>query len=314
MVEVLSEPGRGATFIVTLPIQQQDFAVGEEDASVYRMVEDAEEPVVETQSGRETASAAAEKKMRKPCMLVVEDDRDMREFIASRFREGYEVLTAEHGAEALRLLGKHQVNFIVSDWMMPEMDGAELCRRVRLNPLTSHIPFIMLTAKTDNDSKTEGMNCGADAYIEKPFSIKYLEACVRNLQEMRRLLQSKYSDTPLEPITEMATTPVDEDFLEKLNRLIEENVDNEKLNVVFLAEQVGMSRSSLFAKIKGLTDKTPNEMIQLVKLKKAAQLLTSGKYRVNEVGYMVGYSSASYFAKCFAKQFGVTPTEFVENM
>ena len=181
---------------------------------------------------------------------------------------------------------------------------------MRADKNTSHIPFVMLTAKTDNDSKTEGMNCGADAYIEKPFSMKYLEACIRNMIEMRRRLQQKFSSVPLEPITEIASTEVDNDFLVKMNRLIEDNLDNQDMSVAFIAEKLSISRSTLFSKIKVLADVTPNEMIQLVRLKKAARLLKENKYRVNEVCYMVGFSSPSYFAKCFQKQFGVKPGEF----
>ena len=197
--------------------------------------------------------------------------------------------------------------------MMPEMDGAEFCRRVRQDAAFSHIPFVMLTAKTDDSSKTEGMNCGADAYIEKPFSMKYLEACIRNLLEMRRLLQTKYSHMPMEPITEVASNDTDNEFLVRMNELIEENITNPCLSVVFLAEQMSISRSTLFAKIKALVDVTPNEMIQLVKLKKAAALLKSGKYRISEVCYMTGFSSPSYFSKCFQKQFGMKPGEFMEQ-
>lgn len=171
----------------------------------------------------------------------------------------------------------------------------------------------MLTAKTDDSCKTEGMNCGADAYIEKPFSMKYLEACIRNLLEMRRLLQTKYSHMPMEPITEVASNEMDNEFLVRMNELIEENITNPCLSVVFLAEQMSISRSTLFAKIKALVDVTPNEMIQLVKLKKAAALLKSGKYRISEVCYMTGFSSPSYFSKCFQKQFGMKPGEFMEQ-
>jgi AraC-like DNA-binding protein len=168
----------------------------------------------------------------------------------------------------------------------------------------------MLTAKTDDESKAEGMNCGADAYIEKPFSVKYLNACIGNLINMRKLLMKKFSDTPSESITRMARTPLDNDFLLRMNRLIEKNIDNADLSVNFIAEQMNISRSSLFAKIKSLADVTPNEMIQVVRLRRAARLLKEGKYRVSEVCFMVGFNSPSYFSKCFQKQFGVKPTDY----
>ncbi|MCI1246987.1 MAG: helix-turn-helix domain-containing protein, partial [Prevotella sp.] len=222
----------------------------------------------------------------------------------------YIVYTASNGIEGINVLLHHTVTLIVSDWMMPEMDGVAFCRHVRADQNTSHIPFIMLTAKTDDESKTESMNCGADAYIEKPFSVKYLNACIGNLISMRKLLMKKFSDTPTEPITHIARTPLDNDFLLRMNRLIEDNIDNADLSVNFIAEKMNISRSSLFAKIKSLADVTPNEMIQIVRLRRAAQLLKGDNYRINEVCFMVGFSSPSYFAKCFQKQFGVKPTDY----
>ena len=245
-------------------------------------------------------------------MLIVEDSEDMRDFLVNNFREQYEVVTAGDGIEALDQLEKHGINIIISDWMMPRMDGAELCRRVRSNQLTSHIPFVMLTAKTDDDSKVEGMDVGADTYIEKPFSVQYLEACIRNILEIRRRLIEKFSTQPLEPVTEIASNPTDNEFLIKMNKLIEDNFSNSELNVNFLAEQLNISRSGLFAKIKTLADITPNEMIQVVRLKRAAQLLKENKYSVSEIGYMVGFSNPSYFSKCFQKQFGIRPVDYAK--
>ena len=246
-------------------------------------------------------------------MLIVDDNEDMVSFLSNHFRDKYKVITAGDGIEALDFLNKHEVNIIISDWMMPRMDGAEFCRLVRSNPLTSHIPFVMLTAKTDDDSKVEGMDVGADAYIEKPFSVQYLEACIRNMLDMRRRLIEKFSTQPLEPLTEIANNPTDNEFLIKMNKVIEENFSNPDLNINFLADKLNISRSGLFAKIKTLADITPNEMIQLVRLKRAAQLLREKRNTVSEVGYMVGFSNPSYFSKCFQKQFGVRPTDYVKQ-
>ena len=245
-------------------------------------------------------------------LLIVDDSKDMVDFLCDTFSDGYQVLTAGDGIEALDLLKRHEVDLIISDWMMPRMDGAAFCRSVRRDPLTSHIPFVMLTAKTDNDSKVEGMDVGADTYIEKPFSVEYLNACIRNILQIRRRLIEKFSTQPLEPVTEIAQNPTDNDFLEKMNRLIEDNFANSELSVNFLAEQLHISRSGLFAKIKTLADVTPNEMIQLVRLKRAAQLLRDNKYTVSEIAYMVGFSSPSYFSKCFFKQFGIRPADYMK--
>jgi YesN/AraC family two-component response regulator len=237
----------------------------------------------------------------------------MVDFLASHFQQHYTVLTASDGIEALDLVAKHEVAVIVSDWMMPRMDGADFCRQIRRNPLTSHIPFLMLTAKTDNKSKIEGMNIGADIYVEKPFSLEYLEACIANILNMRRLLMQKVSTQPWEDLSQIATNPVDYEFLKKMNQIIEDNVANADLSVNFLADQLNISRSGLFAKIKSLTDVTPNEMIQVVRLKRAARLLLENNYLVSEVGYMVGFSSPSYFTKCFQKQFGMKPGDYIKK-
>lgn len=168
----------------------------------------------------------------------------------------------------------------------------------------------MLTAKTDDASKTESMNCGADAYIEKPFSMEYLTACIRNTLDMRHRLFQMFSTTPEATVSEMEASPVDSELLQQMTKLIEDHIDSKELNVNFLADQLNISRSGLFAKVKAITDVTPNELIQVIRLKHAAQLLREGKYRVNEVSYMVGFSSPSYFSKCFTKQFGKKPGEF----
>lgn len=305
-VSVASTPGQGSTFTVTLPISQPDDVIGEEPQPLAA-VADAPAPAPADTTSLPTPPPPSDDQ---PTVLIVEDDEDMRHFLAATFAHTYQVLTAEDGQAALELLTNHQVTLIVSDWMMPRMDGAEFCRRVRANRETSHIAFIMLTAKTDNESKTESMHCGADAYIEKPFSTKYLEACIGNLIEMRRRLMRKFANTPSEPISHMAKTPVDNDFLNRVNALIEENMANPGLCVPFLAERLNISRSGLFAKIKSLTDATPNELIQVVRLRRAAQLLGENRYRVNEVCFMVGFNSASYFSKCFQKQFGMKPADW----
>ena len=308
-ISVKSEVGHGATFTVVLPVVQEE---SQQDWQEPRSTEaPAEQSPVTPDSpnpdGSPTSAAPSD------LLLIVDDSDDMLSFLSAHFSKDYRVLTAHDGIEALDLLTHHEVNIIISDWMMPRMDGGELCRRVRKNAHTSHIPFVMLTAKTDDGAKTEGMNVGADAYIEKPFSVTYVTACIQNILQMRRLLMQKFSTQPWEQMAEMASNPTDNEFLTKMNTLIEENVANTSLSVNFLAEQLNISRSGLFAKLKSLADVTPNEMIQVVRLKRAAQLLLEGKYLVSEVGYMVGFSSPSYFTKCFQKQFGVKPTDFVKK-
>ena len=243
-------------------------------------------------------------------MLIVDDDPDMLTFISSNFNKSYNLFTAQNGVEALEILHKKTVSLIVSDWMMPEMDGAELCRKIRSDYTLSHIPFIMLTAKTDNDSKAESMDCGADAYIEKPFSVGYLQACIANLINSREKLRQAFAQSPFVAANTMALTKADEEFMKKLNEIIQNNLHNPDFSMDDIVDSLNMSRSNFYRKIKGVLDLSPNEYLRLERLKRAAQLLKEGNGRVNEICYMVGFNSPSYFSKCFQKQFGVLPKEF----
>lgn len=301
-IKLESEPGKGSIFTVILPIRHKDtlvisknkeFADSGEDFELSRStnIDDSENP-------------------KNPVLLIVDDNPEMVDFISSHYETRYDVLVASNGKEALEKMKTSQVSLIISDWMMPEMDGEEFLKKVRKDENYSHIPFVMLTAKTDNVSKISTMKSGADAYVEKPFSIGYLDARIENLLEMRELLRKKYSRSPLEPITTIAQTQVDNELLTKLQRLIEENFSNPNLSVDFLADRLAISRSGLYSKIRALADVTPNELIQITRLKKAAELLAENKYRINEICYMVGFNSSSYFSRCFHKQFGMNPGEF----
>lgn len=301
-IEVESEVGKGSSFSVTLPIEQVGVATQAGDANVLN-------PVIPEDILLESLPVAASKY--KPVMLIVDDNEEMLNFLSSSFSNQYTILTAEDGVSALEKLKENEVTLIVSDWMMPRMDGVEFCKALRSDQAISHIPFILLTAKTDINSKIEGMDCGADAYIEKPFSVQYLEACIKNLLDLRNLLRQKFSKMPMVPLNSIASNTVDNKFLTHINEIIEANFSNSELSVDFLAEQLCISRSGLFAKIKTLANITPNELIQIVRLKKAATLLLENKYRINEICYMVGFNNPSYFAKCFQKQFGIKPGEFV---
>lgn len=303
-IEVESEVNKGSSFIVTLPIEQSQEAIQEGEANGLN-------PAIPEDILSESLPAAVSKD--KPVMLIVDDNEEMLNFLSGNFSNQYSILTAEDGIEALEKLKENDVTLIVSDWMMPRMDGVELCKALRADQDISHIPFILLTAKTDTNSKIEGMDCGADAYIEKPFSVQYLEACIKNLLDLRNLLRQKFSKMPLVPLNSIANNSMDNKFLTRINEIIEQNFSNSELSVDFLAEELCISRSGLFAKIKTLANVTPNELIQIVRLKKAAALLSENKYRINEICYMVGFNNPSYFAKCFQKQFGIKPGEFVNG-
>lgn len=246
----------------------------------------------------------------KPVLLFVDDNADMVDFFVSSFSQDYNIVSARDGIEALEILKTSRPDIIVSDWMMPGMDGLQLCSRIRADSTISHVPFVMLTARADQISKTQGYETGVDGYIEKPFSLGLLGATLHNILDRRRQLQEKYASMPMEPLHSVALTQYDSDLLQQMEKIISDNFSNPELSVDFLARELRVSRSTLYNKIKILVDIRPNELIQLTRLKRAAELLQEGKYRVNEICYMVGFNSPSYFTKCFQKQFGVKPLDF----
>ena len=246
----------------------------------------------------------------KPLILLVDDNEDILDFIGSELSEKYAVLKATDGQEALDKLRSEAIQLEVSDVMMPVMDGFELCRIIKTNFEFSHIPIILLTAKNTLQSKIEGLELGADAYIEKPFSPQYLQVQIANLLANRNKIKEYFANSPLVHIKTMAYSKADEQFLEKLNELIYANLEDVNLDVDKLAKIMNMSRPTLYRKIKSISDLTPNELINITRLKKAAELLSEGQYKIYEVSDMVGYSSQTNFGRNFLKQFGMTPSDY----
>ncbi|MBB4038140.1 YesN/AraC family two-component response regulator [Dysgonomonas hofstadii] len=225
----------------------------------------------------------------------------MQEFIKKNLALVYNVLLANDGMEGIKLLEREEVDLIISDIMMPNMDGIEFCNKVKSSFLWNHIPLVMLTAKTNIASKIEALEIGADAYVEKSFSISFLSVQIRNLLESRRNLLKKFTETPFASLKSIAGNREDEEFLAKVNDIIEKNIANVDFTFEHLAEELHVSSSGLFAKIKNLSGITSNKLLLMVRLKRATELLNENKYRVNEVCYMVGFNNPSYFAKCFQK-------------
>lgn len=245
-----------------------------------------------------------------PVVLIVEDDNDMNEFLKKCLNSKYQVLQAFNGEEALKIIENENVNIIVSDVMMPRMDGYKFTEKIKTSLETSHIPVILLTAKTNNQSKIQGYEIGADMYIEKPFSVDILQAQIANLLQNRETLRDTFMKNPFIGAVTIALTKSDEKFINKLNDVVQRNLSDSDFNVEDMAEQFNMSRASFYRKIKGVLDLTPNEYIRVERLKKSAQLLKQKDYKVNEICYMVGFNSPSYFAKCFQQQFGILPKDF----
>jgi signal transduction histidine kinase/DNA-binding response OmpR family regulator len=293
-LEVESKEGVKTVFTVLIPYE----------------VKEAEATVKETPPAAETEEQVEDQ----PVILVVEDDHSLLEFISKSLKtEGYNYLCAANGKEALKLLETNAVELIVSDVMMPEMDGIEFCRHVKGNINYSHIPLILLTAKGNTDAEIAGIENGADAYIIKPFKWKHVAVVIKNLLESRARLKNKFTEQPFADVNTLTTNTHDKKFVEKLIEIIEERITDPQLSVEELSREMAMSRSSLHKKLKAMSGHVPNEFIRLIRLKNAAKLLLSGEHNISEVGYLTGFNSPSYFSKCFMQQFSLTPSEFVEK-
>ncbi len=254
-----------------------------------------------------------ENKKQKPTIIIADDHEEILDFIAEDLSIDYKTLKAANGQEVLNLLKEYSVHLIISDIMMPIIDGHELCKILKSNVEFSHIPLILLTAKNTLQSKIKGLEEGADAYIEKPFSPNHLQAQIQSLLTNRNKVRSFFSHSPLAHINTMAYTQADKIFLERINNLIHENITSKDLDVSQLAEMLHMSRPTLYRKIKAVSNLTPNDLINISRLKKAAELLCQRRYKIFEVAYMVGYSSQTHFGRNFQKQFGMTPSEYIEQ-
>ena len=289
-----------------------------------------------------TVKEEAEESSSKELMLLVEDNQELRSFLRSIFASTYRVVEASDGMEGWSKALKYLPDIIISDVMMPEKDGIEMTRELRADMTTSHIPIILLTAKTTIESKLEGLEYGADDYITKPFSATYLQARVENLLMQRKKLQNFYrdslthvtvSETPVaqgETLTGHASTapessaaeepampemsPNDRKFMDKLVDLMEQNMDNGELVVDDLVRELAVSRSVFFKKLKTLTGLAPIEFIKEMRIKRAAQLIETGEFNMTQISYMVGINDPRYFSKCFKAQVGMTPTEYREKV
>jgi signal transduction histidine kinase/ligand-binding sensor domain-containing protein/DNA-binding response OmpR family regulator len=249
-----------------------------------------------------------------PNILLVEDEVEMGKFIAKEISGDYNVILTSNGDEALKALKKYNIILVVSDVIMPVINGYELCRQIKSNIEFSHIPVILLTATIHLNARIEGLDSGADAYIEKPFTTELLKAQIHNLIKNRSIDRQNFINSPLAHFKSVAINKTDEEFLRKLNSILMDNISENDLSVEKIAEIMGTSVSTLYRKVKALTDLNSVEYIRLVKLKKAAELLSEGSYRINEISYLVEFSSPSYFATSFQKQFGISPSQFTRKL
>jgi CheY-like chemotaxis protein len=303
-VGVESRVGEGTTFTVTLPLEQHGVEIVEtEDAGKYQEqfnVHDADKGF----SRRETEQLElmTDTDDQRPTVLVVDDNESLRTFIASLLKDEYRVLLAADGKEALDVAGRQLPDLVISDVMMPVMDGLAFCEALKSQLATSHIPVILLTAKNMEDQRAEGYASGADAYISKPFSEKVLLSRVGNLLKSRLQLKLYYLENGTSDASER-----ENDFLSRFRSYAKKHLADPDLNVEQLAAEIGLSRVQLYRKVKALTGYSPVEVIRIMRLKEAEKRLKSTAKTVAEIAYEVGFSSPSYFSKCYRDLFGILP-------
>lgn len=243
-------------------------------------------------------------------ILLVEDNEEILDFVESNLVDSYAIIKTRNGRQALDTLKTKTVDLIISDVMMPVMDGFELCRLIKSDVELSHLPVILLTAKNTLQAKLEGLELGADVYIEKPFSPKHLKMQVASLLANRNKIKEYFANSPLAHLKTIAHTKADEKFLDKVNHVIQEHMQEIDLDVDRLAKFMNMSRPTFYRKINAISDLSPNELINLTRLKKAAGLMAEGM-NINEVSEVVGYSSPRIFSKNFERQFGIVPSGYL---
>jgi len=288
-------------FLLSLPIHQEK-AIDFGDNTGENILVDAGDSKVEDYDDS------------KPRILLVEDNKEILGYIQKELSSQFQVLKAYNGQEALEILQNNNIQLVISDIMMPVMDGIQLCKRMKTELPYSHIPLILLTAKNSLSSKIEGLEVGADAYIEKPFAFEHLLAQMNNLLVNRNMMKEYFARSPLTHIKGIAVSKADKDFLERLNKVIYDHITETDLDVDHLSAKMNMSRPTLYRKIKGISDLTPNELINLTRLKRGAELLAEGNYKINEVANMIGYSLPTNFSRDFQRQFGVSPSAYLCNL
>ena len=225
----------------------------------------------------------------------------------------YHIIEASNGKEGIEKALKNLPDIIITDIMMPEVDGIELTKTLKFNENTSHIPIVMLTAKSSSESRIEGLETEADDYLTKPFNIKELQTRINNLVKIRKKLQEKYHRSISVNPSEITTTSVDEQFISKLLKIVEENMVNTDFSVEILCDLAGMSRANIHKKLKSLLNQSATEFINSIRLKRAAQLIKQNAGNISEIAYDVGFNNLSYFSRAFKNHFKITPREMMEN-
>lgn len=317
-IKAESNEGQGSVFTITFPVSKVFYDKDEIvetnlNPKIRKQVESLEF-ILDRQKNKDQQLIKPRKFLKnKPSILVVEDNFDLREFLITNLYDNYTILEADNGKSGLEIARIHNPDLIISDIMMPVMDGLNLCTQIKTNIDTSHIPVILLTAKDSVDNQIEGLESGADDYIPKPFNITLLEARARNLIESRKKLKTLFKSTDDLSYKEIASTSTDEKFLKKAYSVVEENIDNPKFDVNYFISYMSVSRSLLHKKLVALTDQSATDFINAIRLKRSLQLLKSKSSNISEVAYSVGFNDPKYFSRLFRKFYGKSPSDFLKQ-
>lgn len=322
-IEVETEPGKGSDFIIYLPLGNQQEMQDEQTPPPLLSFNAAEYPNANTypisfqESGARETDNPVPGHEPAPLLLLVEDNKDLREYLKEELSRHFSVEEAADGLAGYEKALQSVPDLMVSDIMMPEMNGIELCRKVKADERTSHIPVILLTAKQADTHQIEGYSAGADAYVPKPFNLDVLLARIRNLLESRKKLRELYGKPPDQIISEAGSQPrmnlIDQEFLNKIIRLIEENLPDTRFDIDQLSDKLKVSRRQLYRKVKALTNQTVHDFITDIRLKKAAALLLAGEFTISEIAYKVGYSEPANFSRSFTRRYGKSPKKYISE-
>ncbi|WP_405381980.1 two-component regulator propeller domain-containing protein [Maribacter sp. LLG6340-A2] len=309
IVNVESEEGQGTKFTLLFPLGKKHLKASEytTNKTVDSIPISTTEPQVEIDGKKGVTFLGLQKD--KKTVLIVEDNIELRNYLKNKLRADYVVAEADNGHIGLQMALQGIPDIIITDIIMPQMDGFEFCTRIKADLKTSHIPVLMLTAKAMSSEKVKGIDAGADAYLTKPFEMKVLRSYLKRLIESRQqFLENNINDKNKITLLQN-TTAIDKSFMEKVLDYVNENIGETDLNVEHLADDMSLSRSQLYRKIKAITGMTANELIRKIRLERAKQMIENGSESISEVGFNVGFSSPSYFSKCFKNEFGMLPTE-----
>lgn len=309
-VEVKSVVGKGTNFRITIPVDEKFYKNKNVKIQKSNQTESAFRSTLKTSESEEINYEISEEA---PLILIVEDNNDMRRFIKESIQSNFKVIESSDGSDGLNKALENIPDLIISDVLMPKLNGYEFCTQVKADEKTSHIPIILLTSKAEINGRIKGLETGADDYLTKPFNSSELLIRIKNLIDQRKKLREKFSkEITLEP-KDIAITSADEKFLNRVLEIVEKNVGNENFSVEDFAESVGMSKTHLNRKLNALLDSSANEFIRTYRLKKAARLLSGRSGNISEIAYEVGFSNPSYFAESFKKYFGCSPSEYLQK-